>query len=316
MHQWVHKYGEKSRDNVKRILLPADYQNYFQKIIEKGAVSDMLIESNTPGTGKTTLIHALAKDLNVELLFICASVDGGVSLREVIRKFATSASMFSDSKMPKVVALDEADGLTTVMQQGLRNIMDEFAGTCNFWLTCNYKHKIIDPLKDSRLQQFDFNMAKYRDEMVPKVVQRCTGILKHEGIPFEQEVVEKFVSFGYPNIRNIINSLDQFAMMHGVIDSRIINFNTVDSELLDIIMTKNFGNIRKFVFEKGYDFHVVYRFIYDNLIPKLSIKCIPTVIHIIREGIRDNALDGVDGEIIFADVMIQIIQNMIPKETA
>ena len=315
MRQWVHKYGKKSRSGIKGILLPQDYANYFNRMIETGAVSDMLIESSTPGTGKTTLIHALAKDLKVELLFIPASINNGIDvLRDRITKFAQSAPMFGDDDMPKVVALDEADGLTTAMQQGLRNVMDEFAGHCNFWLTCNYAHKIIEPLKDSRLQVFSFNMAKYRNEMVPRVIARCVGMLKHEQIPFEDEAVNKFVELGYPNIRNIFNTLDQFSMMYGVVDSRIIEFNTIDSALMDLIISKDYGKIRVFVHEKGYDYSVVYRFMFDNLVPKLSLQCIPAILTLLRQASVDSSLSSADKEIIFADTMVQIIINMRLKD--
>ena len=46
---WEHKYQPK---RIKDMILPVDYKNFFQKIIDDNASVNLLLESNTPGTGK------------------------------------------------------------------------------------------------------------------------------------------------------------------------------------------------------------------------------------------------------------------------
>lgn len=49
VYVWEHKYRPKT---LKGMILPADYMNFFQKIVDDNASVNLLLESNTPGTGK------------------------------------------------------------------------------------------------------------------------------------------------------------------------------------------------------------------------------------------------------------------------
>ena len=90
----------------------------------------------------------------------------------------------------KIVILDEADGLTPQFQKALRAYMEEFSTNCRFILTCNYIAKIIPALRQGRTQVFDFNMAKYKDELIPQIVTRVQGILKMKKVEYDAEVIQ------------------------------------------------------------------------------------------------------------------------------
>ena len=108
-----------------------------------------------PGHGKTTAAMALAMDVFGEfrrnLLEMNASDE---------RNWRAFEAKSSSSLAPhlrralQVIFLDEADALTNDAQGALRRIMEQFAETCRFILSCNYSSKIIEPFNRGALFRF------------------------------------------------------------------------------------------------------------------------------------------------------------------
>ena len=67
------------------------------------------------------------------------------SIRSKVKQFARTTP-YGDAPF-KVIFLDEADALTNDAQGALRRIMEQFAETCRFILSCNYSSKIIEPIQ-------------------------------------------------------------------------------------------------------------------------------------------------------------------------
>ena len=129
----------------------------------------------------------MVHDLGAEYIYINASSENSIDvIRNQIAEFAQTMS-FSGGQ--KVVILDEADGLTPQFQKALRAFIEEYQANCRFILTCNYLGKIIPALRQGRTQVFDFNMAKFKDELLPTIIKRITGILKFEKIEFDKPKV-------------------------------------------------------------------------------------------------------------------------------
>ena len=266
MHdEWVDKYAPKK---LAHVILPQSYKKFFQGIVDGGVVPNMLIESNSPGTGKSTIAKVLADELGVDSMFINASTDGGIStLRDDISSYAKTASLIGDPSKPKVVILDEADFMSPTMQAGLRGAMDEFKANCRFWLTCNFEHKIIKPIKDSRMKKFSFAMttAETKRELIPTICERVNGILERENVKYDPTSVRRFVEQKYPDIRSTYNVLEQFASMYDLVDDRILSHSEVDDNMLDIIKTKNVLNVRRAVVDNGYDYDYMYTYLFNKI---------------------------------------------------
>lgn len=258
---------------LKDIILPTDYRNFFNKVIEAGASMNLIL-AGYPGTGKSTLAQALANDLDVEYLFLNASDDNGIdTIRETVTNF--SSTMAFNGK-PKLIILDEADGMTPKGQEALRSYIDKCQTNCRFILTCNKIAKIIDPLKDigGRTMVFNFDMKKpeYQKEIKEQILKRMTGILKFMKIEYETQPIIDLIEKKYPSIRSIITALQQYSMMRGKIDSGLVQYLEIGDELAEKILSKKLGEARTYISECGLSYSDVFTFIMDNVIPDARIK--------------------------------------------
>jgi replication factor C small subunit len=258
---------------VKDVILPQDYRNFCNKVIEAGASMNLIL-AGYPGTGKSTLAQALANDLDVEYLFLNASDDNGIeTIRETVTNFASTMAF---NGKPKLIIFDEADGMTPKGQEALRSYIDKCQENCRFILTCNYIAKIIDPLKDvgGRTMVFNFDMKKpeYQKEIKEQILKRMIGILKFMKIEYDVQPVIDLIEKKYPSIRAIITALQQYAMMRGKIDSGLVQYLEIGDELAEKILTKKLGEARAYISECGLSPSDVFSFIMEKVIPDARIK--------------------------------------------
>lgn len=268
---WEHKFRP---TKLKEVILPQDYRNFFNKIIESGASMNLILASSTPGSGKSTCARVIANELDAEFLFINASDENGIdTIREKVTGFATGMAF---NGKPKLVILDEADGMTPKGQEALRSYIDKFQDNCRFILTCNYIAKIIPALKEDggRTMVFEFDMKKpeYQDELKGQIFKRIRGILKYEGIPFEDQPIVDLINKKFPSVRSIITTTQKYAMMKGQIDDGLVSYAQIGDELANLILNRKLTDARKYISERGLSFTDVFIFMMDNVVPNEKIK--------------------------------------------
>ena len=153
------------------------------------------------GTGKTTLAKILVNQLEIDpydFLQVNASRDNGVDfLREKIEGFISTIPFGS----LKVVLLDEADYLSPPAQGILRGLLETYASTARFILTCNFARKIISPLK-SRCAELHIDKTD-PTEFTARVAQ----VLITENVHFDLDILDTYVKSTYPDLRKCLNLL-------------------------------------------------------------------------------------------------------------
>jgi len=256
---WTEKYRPRK---IADTILPDRYKEMFTTMVESGSIPNMIFTGRA-GIGKTTVAKAMCDELGCSYMLINGSLDGTKdTLRNEIRDFASTMSMVGKRKF---VILDEADGLSNNMQQGLRNFMEEYSSNCGFILTCNRPHKIAPELHSRcTLVEFDITSSE-KAAILKKIAQRMLKLLDQENIAYDKRTVVALIQKHFPDIRRVINDLQRYSV-NGKIDSGIlVNFDKIMLEqLVDFMRNKAYSSIRKFVAENDIDVQDVFTMLYDT----------------------------------------------------
>lgn len=276
---WVERYKPHSVDEC---ILPQRIKDSLKEYVSSGEIKNY-IAVGPAGCGKTSSAMALLEEMNVQYLFINASVEGSIdTIRNKVTRFATTKSILSTYK---VVVLDECDYLSMNAQAALRGIIEQFYQNCRFILTANFGNRVLDPLK-SRAPVVDFSFSKAeKKEMMKSFLPRIAGILDENQISYDKKELVNFCVTSFPDFRRTLNLL-QRASVNGTLDFTLASSVTDDtiSELCRYIVDLDFDNMSKWVAENvDNDGHVVRRAIYNKLLPSLADESIPAIIMILND---------------------------------
>jgi replication factor C small subunit len=256
---------------------------------------NILLTTRSAGTGKTTIARAIIKDIGADSLFLNASDDRGINtIRDKVKEFAMTQGFTRTA--PKVVHLDEADGLTKEAQESLRSIMEQYSSNCRFIFTCNNGSKIIEPIK-SRCVQINLNNPP-RD----KIYQRLNFISVQEDMNLKSDTIDDIIEFFYPDIRLMINELDY--LKHFGETSR----RNVASEVYELLRKRKFTEARKLWISEQISPRLLVKEIYTRVMAddKLSKEQIVLAVEYVAETDFRIAM-GSDAEITLANLAIKLV---------
>lgn len=279
---WVDRFQPQT---IEQCFLPEKTRNHLNVILKTGEVPSMFF-SGPPGIGKTTVARAICEQLDLEYLFINASLHGNIdTIRNDIQVFSSSLS-FNGKR--KVVILDEADWITAAAQASLRGVINEFADNVAFILTSNIRSKVIEPLI-SRLTEVDFLFSKAElPQLARSLYNFIVERLNEENVQYEPKAVQEFLKNRLMKSTDIRKTLiiAQKISMTGTFDvNSLIDVNDIRlEELVEGIKAKNFNTIRTWVGENSdIDASIVFRYIYDNVNAIVPERHIPNLVMLIAQ---------------------------------
>jgi replication factor C small subunit len=210
----------------------------------------------------------------------------------------------------KVVILDEADFLTIQAQASLRNIIETFARTTRFILTCNYVERIIDPLQ-SRCQVLKIIPPSKQD-----IAYHIIDILKKENVGMGAEDLKLVINQFYPDLRKMLNTLQMGVTGDEVVIDKniLVSSNYKNQVLMELCKptAKSFNNIRQIIADSSVnDFEELFRFLFDNVDKYAPTSMGEVIIHI--EEYQYHANFRIDKEINIMALISRILSLILSK---
>jgi DNA polymerase III delta prime subunit len=298
---WTEKYRPKKikdyvfRDNAQR--------KQVETWIKEGSIPHLLF-SGSAGIGKTTLAKVILNELGIEefdILEINASRTNSV---EDIRDKVTNFVQMIPFGPFKVVLLDEADYLSLNAQAILRGVMETYASTSRFILTCNYPNKII-PALHSRCQGFHVEKTDQTE-----FTARMATILISENIEFDLDTLDTYVKVTYPDLRKCINMVQQ-----NIIDKCLSSPTQSETgqsdykiEMVELFKKGKLQEARKLICSKARpeEMEEIYSWLYRNLdLLGDDDEQKDLALLIIKKGLVDHALCA-DSELNLAATLVQL----------
>jgi replication factor C subunit 2/4 len=252
---WVEKYRPK---NSNDIILDPFIKQKIDKILETKSIPNLII-TGEPGTGKTSTIICLAKQIYNEeeikenVLELNASDDRGLSIiNNTILPFFKKKTK---NNAIKLVILDEADSITNKAQNLLANIIAEYRKNTRFVFICNDCSQITESIQ-SRCMIIKYSKLN-KDDLFNKIKYIC----ENEGMQHTDKGIEQLLFLSDYDIRQSINNLE--CMYHSDLDFNEDNiFKILDKPkpyYMNLILTHcfkdNLDEVIKIVYElynKGY----------------------------------------------------------------
>lgn len=298
---WTEKYRPNTIDGY--VWRDDNQKNQVISWIKEQSIPHLLL-SGSPGIGKTTMARMLLNEMLIpefDVLEINASRENSVdTIRDKIINFV---QMIPFGPF-KVVLLDEADYLSLNAQAVLRGVMETYATTSRFILTCNYPNKII-PALHSRCQQFHFEKIDPTE-----FTARVATILVNENIEFDLDTLDTYVKVTYPDLRKCINLVQQNSTTGSLLQPKQNDAGSSDYkiEMVELFKKGKISDARKLLCSKARpeEMEDIYRWMYDNIqLFGEDEKTQDNAILIIKQGLVDHTL-VIDPEINLAATLVRL----------
>jgi replication factor C large subunit len=196
------KYRPKTFQEIIGQEVAIDKLKAFVSAFNKGiSKKKAMLLYGPAGTGKTTLAHVLANELNYEIFELNSSdLRNRAKLEEIMKPSTMQKSLFSKGK---IILVDEVDGVTTTDYGGLPELVVLIERT---------KFPIIITCND--IWQNKFSLLRSKCELVPlkellysNILEFLKEIIKKENKIVSESIIKEIAAKSQGDMRAALNDL-------------------------------------------------------------------------------------------------------------
>lgn len=235
---WVEKYRPQILDNI----IGQDINKVKKLISNPSEMPHFLFVSRSAGTGKTSLAKAIQKEIGLSKMdfLTCNSSDERKIefIRNNVKQFAMS--MRSDKAKPKIILMDEFDGMLKASQDMMKGLMEKYVSNTRFILTANSEEAIIEPIR-SRC-----TIIRFREPPKDAIYKRLMFICENETIPYNEDGINKLIDTFYPDIRSMINKLQELSSV-GIDKEYITAQNDIEVQFFKLLTERKPFTVMQYV---------------------------------------------------------------------
>ncbi|MFW9773343.1 MAG: replication factor C large subunit [Promethearchaeota archaeon] len=233
-----------------------------------------------PGVGKTSIVYALANDLNMEIIETNASdtrtkAKLEAKLKETVKSRGIM-DFITDSKR-KLILIDEVDGIYGVSDRGaVPTILNLIEETQFPIILCSNEYKQNLQSLYNKIKRYEVNPLSTQE-----MLKVARSILKEEKIfDLIDEDLSLVISKNNGDLRGVINDLE--ALSHGAMDKNykdlILKLNRDSYEVIFTIIRELFQEVktlreaRNLTDKSDVDYNFLYKWINENLPNFIELK--------------------------------------------
>ncbi len=210
---WVEKYRPENFSEIKGQNTAVDKIKRFVEEFHLGKITKRgkkaMILYGSPGTGKTTLAHVVAKETNSEIFELNAS--DFRSRRKLEKSLRPAIEQKSIKEKNKLVLIDEADGISKIDRGGLKELISLIKKTTYpIIITANE----IWNRKLSKLRQ-KCEMVNVKELDYNTIKKVLFDILRNEELFIDNEIITKIAIKAKGDLRAAINDLQTISKLKG-----------------------------------------------------------------------------------------------------
>jgi len=243
---------------------------------EKAAI---LLEG-PPGIGKTSIVYALAHDLNMDVVETNASdTRTKDALEKKLKETVKSRGImdFMTESKQKLILIDEVDGIYGTKDRGAVPTIVDLIGHTQFpIILCSneYKQSLQNLYKNIRR----FEVHPLPEEEVFKIAQ---NILKHENISsLTKEDLDLIIKKNMGDLRGVINDLQGISQGSVNMDTKelIMNLHRDNTEEIFTLIRDLFQKVntleeaRSLTDKSDVDYNFLYKWVNENLPTFLNVN--------------------------------------------
>ena len=263
----VNNENAKIREYNKTVI-EKEQKEYIQIASEKAAV---LLEG-PPGIGKTSIVFALANDLNMEVIETNASdTRTRATLEKRLKETSKSRGImdFITESKEKIILIDEVDGIYGVQDRGaVPTIIDLVQNTQFPIIMCSNEYKTsLQPLYN-KIRRFEVHSLPKRE-----VLKIAHKILKKENITqLKEEDLELIINKNNGDLRGVINDIQGISQgkVEGDIKEFILSLRRDSLEeiftlIRDLFKVSSLRDARNLTDKSDVDYNFLYKWVNENL---------------------------------------------------